>query len=346
MSNKIEDQINEDQAEHNDARKGENYVYDAHDDYEERFDVEDEQVEDEQKKAHKTTQTEVDEGESETDEDKSVKDSEKPKTFFGSAFKSEKLKNFSGGFSNTSLRLKAFYKAKPRYFLIGGLIVAVVAAGVIIMSVPGGGHSNVKAKAEKNTNVAAQMQQQSIAASQEQQNAALQKQLAAMQRELERSTKAQEKLSQLQGQIGQLTQAVQGVQQSADQAKDAAQQSIEASETSAKVGQAQVAQVQSQIEAIHKQLSPDNYLPVTDLPFEVVGSGYWGNDLMVTIAIKDVNGGYHYRLMGVGQQFNCTSFQWKVPDCATWNLKSIAGDPAQVIFVNASDLTKKVKAEL
>ena len=265
------------------------------------------------------------------------------------------LKEKSG---DGAAKVKALYRSKPRYFLVGGVVVIGLLAGSVLAasmsghSVPNEDKNAVSAKSSQakttdNTSaIAEQMQQKSVADTQMKQAEELKKQLSAIQDEIKDSNQSNQQLKQLHSQMAALSQAVEKVQQSADQARAAAQQSIAASQSSAKAGQAQVAKVETQIEAIHKQLSPQNYLPVSNLPFEVVGSGYWGNQLMVTIAMKDVNGGYHYRLMGEGQQFNCTSFAWKVPSCSNWNLKNISNDPATAIFVNAQNPKKRVKAEL
>lgn len=241
--------------------------------------------------------------------------------------------------------VKVLYLSKPKCFLVGAVVLAGLLLGVMLAERGFGEYLQPKKK-DNSSLIAKKMQQKSVADTKIRQVEELKKKLSSIQDEISNSKQSNQQLELLGAQMAALTQAVGKVQQSADQARAAAQESISASQSSAKTGKAKTDIIESQISEIHKELSPQNYLSVSNLPFEVVGSGYWGSQLMTTIAMKDVNGGYHYRLIGEGQQFNCRSFAWKIPNCSNWNLKNISNDPATAIFVNTQNPRKRVKAEL
>jgi hypothetical protein len=273
------------------------------------------------------------------------------KTFYSKCFFGAKNKT-----KNAYVKLGESYKAKPVYFVIGGVvIVGVIGLGLFHIfdghnptkSVPVKSYSYVAPKTSS-INIARQMQQTSVASAQQRQAASLKLQLSQIQNELQNSNKSNPKINQLETQVASLTGAIQQVEQNALAAKLAAQKSIQATtdaQNTSKESVAQVAKVEAQVTAIHKQLTPQKYLPASSLPFEVVGSGYWGNQQVVTIAMKDVGGTDHYRLMGKGEQFNCQSFGWKLPNCTNWDLSKISKNPNYVIFVDSSNPAKEVKAE-
>jgi hypothetical protein len=252
-------------------------------------------------------------------------------------------------------KIKDTSKAKPVYFVIGGvIIVGVIGLWVfhsfdshnITKPVSVKSYSYVAPK-QSSISVARQMQQTSVESAQQRQAASLKIQLSKIQRELKNANKSNPKINQLEEQVASLTGVIQQVDQNALAAKLAAQKSTQATidvQNTSKESVAQVAKVEAQVTAIHRQLTPQKYLPASSLPFEVVGSGYWGNKQVVTIAMKDVGGTDHYRLMGLGEQFNCQSFGWRLPNCTNWDLSKISKNPNYVIFTASSNPAKKVKA--
>ncbi|MCK4609183.1 MAG: apolipoprotein A1/A4/E family protein [Gammaproteobacteria bacterium] len=173
----------------------------------------------------------------------------------------------------------------------------------------------------------------------------LEQKLNAIQQEVNQSHQlSTQSVEQLEQQITALTQDIADIKQNAKEAKDSARQSVQTTQQHYHESKKQVAKVVSQLQEIHKQLEPQRYLPPSILPFEVVGLDFWNGKAMITVAVKDVTGSVHYRLMGQGMQFACHSVKLKDPGCTSWWLDKISPDSSTIIFKNSTG--KKVRVEL
>ena len=139
-------------------------------------------------------------------------------------------------------------------------------------------------------------------------------------------------IQQLKVQITDLEQSFAEIEQNAKDAKLAAQQSNKSSQQNYIEATKHAIKVESQLNAIHKQLTPPKYLPESVLPFKAVGLDYWNGKPMVTVAMKDVNGSMHYRLLGKNMLF------------AGWKLRELITEKRAAIFTNSKN--RKVKVEL
>jgi len=246
-------------------------------------------------------------------------------------------------------KLKAYTKVHPKRSLV--ILVAIIALclGLFLsheMKMHSANDSATKTSQKQNSDIAYAMQQQSIAQGQAKAVAKLQEQLLAVEKQSKDSSASQQQLTSIQSEISALNQAMDTINKNAAAAKEAAEQSMSHQQQNAQQQQQEVSQVQNQLQAIHKQLAPVHYLPASTLPFEITSSGYWGKEMMLTIVMRDINGAYHYRLMGQDQDFDCNSSAWTIPGCSNWTLKKLNADPKYAIFENASDTNQKVKVEV
>lgn len=157
---------------------------------------------------------------------------------------------------------------------------------------------------------------------------ALKAQLAAIEDKLNQPNQTAQTLSRLEQQIGHLTQVVSQVQHTALIAHQDTAQSNQAMVKSSAQNRLQVKKLTAQIAVLNKQLIPPKFLPATTLPFKVVGSAYWGNQLMISIALPDVSGAVHYRLMGVGEVFACGNVSHPIKGCRNWRLSTLTSSTA------------------
>lgn len=246
-------------------------------------------------------------------------------------------------------KLKSLYVSKPSVFIASSCACVVVIVSVFIFvvsytssqspsAVPS--HGNIK------QNELLNIQNQSSQIKKRQRLQSLEKQVASMRTRLSESNASNQKFMDIQQQLTRLSQGISKAQSSAEEARIAAQRSAETVKGSTSERKAQTLKIEEQINSIHKQLNPQKYLAPNVLPFEVVSSGYWGKELLLTIAIKDVNGGFHYRLIGKNQELRCESYRWKIAGCVSWKLKSILSDPKEAIFIDISNPKKLVRVGL
>ena len=113
----------------------------------------------------------------------------------------------------------------------------------------------------------------------------------------------------------------------------------QAQSTSQKNAQKNLKALKAQLARIQKAVVKPKFLPASALPFHVEGIDYWNNQPMVTIAMGDIKGGYHYKLMAPGMRFSCNT---GVTDCS-WRLEQIKTQPNMAIFQNAKNQQVKVE---
>ena len=157
---------------------------------------------------------------------------------------------------------------------------------------------------------------------------ALKAQLAVIENKLNQPNQTAQTLARLEQQIGHLTQVVSEVQHTTQVAHQDSAQSNQAIVKSSAQNRLQVKKLTAQIAVLNKQLIPSKFLPVNTLPFKVVGSAYWGNQLMISIALPDVSGAVHYRLMGVGEVFACGNVSHPIKGCRNWRLSTLTSSTA------------------
>lgn len=299
------------------------------------------------KKENETTNLSNDENRSQPDFEKSSQSKRQSmkcrfKLMLGSALNGIKF-----------IRQRIFlFKQKRPFFCKLSLIVTVVVLIVIFVLIVtlASGRSNSEKTSSRST---APMQQQAVSSMQEQswiqlQNQALKKMqdsLVSVQHQLT-SMKKPDVSSQLSGQLSQLEQSLSHLKQSMSEMKSQNQQGFVAVKHSDLINQRQAKKLEDQLKSIQGKLTKQHYLPADILPFMVLSKGYWGTQLMVTVAIKDINGGYHYRLMGQGQQFSCSGQQPIKGHCQNWILKKVSNVPPEAIFVNTDHPSQRVKVDL
>jgi len=272
---------------------------------------------------------------------------------------SDKLgfKNLSNYCTTKFKNLKSL-KPKPiktKYLIITVVIIAIIGfvAGSMLFTGVGNirhnyNYSAVKTKSKQvlpghaiSQIGKAQLTEQEIAASMQEtpsKDKALDKlltQITSMQDTLAKSHIASnEQIKQLQAQLVQLGQKVADIGQKTIDAKLAAIKSEQLSQTNYQASKQQFPKVESQLRQIRRQLTRKKYLPASVLPFEVVGIDFWNNEPQATIAIRDIHGVMHYRLMARGSMFGCRSQRWKLHHCTNWELFKLTTSPNVVIFRN------------
>ncbi len=181
------------------------------------------------------------------------------------------------------------------------------------------------------------------AAQKEAEAKALQTTLQKIQQEISNVSLSQEKGTILALQITALKKDIQMLKDGIVTAKNVAlannaqAQANEASENK------RTEQMTKQLSKISKAIVPKKYLSLSALPFQVVGIDFWNGKPMVSIAMKDINGVMHYRLIGVGMKFDCGVQSSKVKVCSNWTLHELQTSPNEAVFINDRD--QKVKME-
>lgn len=170
-------------------------------------------------------------------------------------------------------------------------------------------------------------------------------QLHAISKALKNRQTPDSNLAQMSAQVATLAQKVADLEQTARLANQAASQNASQFHALAQSNQAQNAALAKSLAKLSAQLSPIHYLPVRDLPFQVLSSGYWNHARVVTISMRDVSGAWHDRLMLPGQIFGCEHAH-VIKACHAWRLVSISGHPATVIFESVNNQKHKVKVVL
>lgn len=208
-------------------------------------------------------------------------------------------------------------------------VLAILVIIMILLAIMFFGRQSHKAQVKANSTkvhaLAEVMQQRSVPAPHLN---ALKAQLAAIENKLNQPNQTAQTLARLEQQIGHLTQVVSEVQHTTQVAHQDTAQSNQAMVKSSAQNRLQVKKLTAQIAALNKQLIPPKFLPATTLPFKVVGSAYWGNQLMISIALLDVNGAVHYRLMGIGEVFACGNVSHPIKGCRNWRLSTLTSSTA------------------
>ncbi len=223
---------------------------------------------------------------------------------------------------------------------ISAIVIVVVMILMILHHTPGAKHYATVDDSD-NGEVAAQMQ---IASVKDKQANQLQQQLNSLKQSIKQSTLSDQHLNQLTSQMQALQENVTSLRQSADGAKQAALKSAEQSARIQAVAKQQSVHIEKQLSGISKAVIPQHYLPPSALPFRVAGIDYWGNRLMASVAMRDMSGGVHYRLMSKGMSFDCQVQSMKVASCTNWTLQKISNSPNEVVFINTQG--QKVKVQL
>lgn len=215
--------------------------------------------------------------------------------------------------------------------LLGALFILAIVLTVSLI-----GHSKKSEKTSGyvvNTPIVEEATQQNIASGSSDQTDSLKAQLASIKQNLSQSSLSQEKLAELENQMQSLSSSMDTLVDKTQAAQSAAQQAAQISSENAETAKAQVAHVDEQLQTIKKAVVLPTYLPVSTLPFQVAGIDFWNGKPMVSIAMKDVNGGTQYRLMGQGMAFDCQTTTDENA-CTRWTLRTINTSPDTVIFVN------------
>lgn len=193
-------------------------------------------------------------------------------------------------------------------------------------------HTSVSRK-NKDVDLAVQMQSQNI---QQKNNDVLSEKLSQIQKTLDHSSMSTKRLSKIEGQIKALSQAILDMKKSTSAIQSASLNSAHISEKNQIVTNQQVRRVESELAKISHAVTPTHYLPITALPFKVVGLDFWNGKPMASIGMKDMNGVMYYRLMGQGMSFDCNGH------CENWTLAKIKTDPNELLFSNQKGQKIKV----
>ncbi len=238
-------------------------------------------------------------------------------------------------------------KSKCGQLTILSVVIVVVLCAVFLLVVGSVGTHKLHKQAinhtyainsSKDSSIAAKMQ---VADSQAKMAQLMQKKLDTMQAELSKSFLSSQKLAELESQIHALSQSVNGMKASSDALKTAALKSEVLSQETQQAATQQVEKMRAQLSKITKAIVPQHYLPISDLPFQVAGIDFWNGKPMVSVAMKDMNGVTHYRLMGQGMSFDCSG--GNRTDCSNWALSKLHTAPNEAIFMNQKGQKIKVK---
>lgn len=238
--------------------------------------------------------------------------------------------------------LYAHVSKRPKLVLVWAVIATIMGLTVFFIvktinkkAVPhiaATSHTSVSRK-NKDVNLALQMQSQNI---QQKNNDVLSDKLSQIEKTLDQSSMSTERLSKIEGQINTLSQAILDMKKSTSAIQSASLTSAHISEKNQIATNQQVRRVESELAKISHAVTPTHYLPITALPFKVVGLDFWNGKPMASIGIKDMNGVMHYRLMGQGMSFDCHG------RCENWTLAKIKTDPNELLFSNQKGQKIKV----
>lgn len=200
-------------------------------------------------------------------------------------------------------------------------------------------HKNISVKtsvnAKNDLDIAKQMQ---VKNNQKALAQRLESKLSEIQNSLNQQNLSSQRLSSLESQMYSLSLSLKQMKENTKSIKSASLNSARISEKNQLETKDQVKKVQSELLKISKAVTPTHYLPVSDLPFKVVGLDFWNGKPMASIAMKDTNGVMHYRLMGQGMRFDCRG------SCKSWELEKIHLDQNELLFINHQG--QKIKVEM